>query len=141
MENKTFFKNIFNAFFDGATPTEMLMRCPNHMLWEAIKREDAVIVEKQEILAYLLLKDAFWIMTDPIRTIQYGEELECIRMKCSDLLADSKENFLDFIKQEPTYLVSCDYKWMIALTTENTPHGTQLCAVVSNRGTESCPAQ
>ena len=93
-------------------------------------QENARAIAKQDILAYLSLYDAFFVLSEPIPAIQNGFEPEFVRVESTDLLFNDRDAFWTLVKQEPTYLVSCDFKWMIVLTTENTVHGTQLCVLV-----------
>lgn len=130
MEGNELIANIINAFFNGLTPLALLESCPNRMLWEAIMQENARTIAKQDILAYLSLHDAFFVLHEPIPAIQNGFEPEFVRVESTDLLLNDTDAFWTLVGQEPAYLVSCDFKWMIVLTTENTAHGAQLCVLV-----------
>lgn len=130
MEKKKFIDNICNAFFDGLTPSALAERCPNRMLWEAIKRENACNIEMHDIFSRLLQQDEFFFLPEPVPAIQNGIEPEFRKVKAAGLLLNDGDSFWDFIWKEPAYLVSCDFKWMIALTTENMADGRQLCVLV-----------
>ena len=130
MEERIIISRIINSFFIGTTPTALLASCPNHMLWEAIQRENACDIELHDVFAYLLLHDEFYLLPEPIPAIQNGFDPEFIRVKSADLFLDGNNIFWDLIWKEPVYLVCCDFKWMTAMTTENTEHGTQLCVIV-----------
>ncbi len=130
MEGTELIANIINTFFNGSTPSALVELCHAGMLWEAIRREDAHDIETQDILAYLLLHEDFFVLPEILPAIQNGLEPEFIRVKSTELIHNGKDFFWDLVRLEPTYLVSCDFKWMIALTTENTRNGTQLCVIV-----------
>ncbi len=132
MDKKKLITSIMNAFFNGTNPSALAEQCPAGMLWEAIKREDAHYIEMHDIFAHLLLHDEFFLLPEPIPAIQNGFDLKFTRVKSADLLLNDN-TFWDLIWKEPAYLVSCDFKWMIAMTTENTRHGTQLCVIVHAR--------
>lgn len=130
MEGKKLITSIINAFFNGSDPLALVEQCHAGMLWEAIKRENAHTMEVHDIFAHLLLHDEFYILPELIPAIQNGFEPEFIKVKSADLLLNDNDTFWDLIWKEPAYLVDCDFKWMIAMTTENTKHGTQLCVLV-----------
>ena len=130
MEEKKLISSIINAFFNGLEPSELVEQCKAGMLWEAIKRENAYNIEMQDIFDHLLRYDEFFLLPELIPAIQNGFDPELIRVKSADLLLNDNDTFWDLIWKEPAYLVSCDFKWMIAMTTESTRHGTQLCVIV-----------
>ena len=130
MDGKKLITNIINSFFDGLDPSAIVEQCPNGMLWEAIKSEDAQDLEILDIFAHLSRHDEFFLLPEPISAIQNGLDPEFIRVKATDLFLNDNNAFWDLIWKEPAYLVSCDFKWMIAMTTEDTRQGTQLCVIV-----------
>lgn len=134
MEEKMVISRIINSFFNGMTPLALLASCPNYMLWEAIRRENARNIELHDIFAHLLRHDEFYLLPEPIPAIQNGVEPEYIKVKSSVLLCNDNDAFWDLVRKEPAYLVSCDFNWMIAMTTENTSCGDQLCVLVSASG-------
>ena len=131
MEEKKIIKSIINSFFNGMSPSALLELCPNHMLWEAISRERAHLIAKEDIIPYLSQCDAFLVLQELIPAIQGGFEPEFVEVKSKDFLFSDKDAFWNLVSNEPTYLVSCDFSLMIVLTTENTERGDQLCALVS----------
>ena len=130
MEGKYLIACIINAIFNSLTPLALLDLCPNHMLWEAIGQEKAFTIAKEDIASFLSLHDAFFVLSEPLPAIQNGYAPEFVRVESTDLLLNDKNAFEALVSREPTYLVSCDFKWMIVLTTENTAHGAQLCVIV-----------
>ena len=130
MDGKKLITNIINSFFDGLDPSAIVEQCPNGMLWEAIKSEDAQDLEILDIFAHLSRHDEFFLLPEPISAIQNGLDPEFIRVKTANLFLNDNNAFWDLIWKEPAYLVSCDFKWMIAMTTEDTRHNTQLCFIV-----------
>ena len=130
MEGKELIASMVKAFFDSIHLSELLDRCPNHMLWEAIGQENALAIAKEDIASFLSMHDAFFVLPEPLPAIQNGLEPEFVRAESTDLLFNDKNSFESLVCREPTYLVSCDFKWMIVLTTENTAHGAQLCVIV-----------
>lgn len=131
MKGNDLIENMINAFFKGSAPSELVAQCPAGMLWEAIRRENARDIELHAIFDHLLLHDEFFLLPEPIPAIQNGLDPEFVRVKSADLFSKDKNAFWELIWKEPAYLVSCDFKWMIAMTTENTSRGDQLCVLVS----------
>ena len=123
--------SVANVFFNSSCPKELFGSLPCPMLWEAIRREDAVDIPREDILPYLLDKGAFWVFPEPVPAFMDGIEPEYARVESAEQFNKNKIDFWRLVCREPTYIVDCDNKWMIALTTENTVHGGQLCVLVN----------
>ena len=130
MDGKMILSRIINSFFNGLERSALVEQCPNGMLWEAIKRENARDIDIHGIFAHLSTQDEFYLLPEPIPAMRNGFDPVFMRVKSEGLLRNDQDPFGDFIWKEPTYLVSCDFKWMIAMTTENTANGDQLCVFV-----------
>ena len=130
MECRDLFKNVLSRFFSNASPLELWTICPNHMLWEAIKQEDAQPIELLCIPDFLKQQKVFFAFPEPLPAIYNNKLLEYVQIECSD---ENKDDLVTYglFEQEPLYIVDCEFKWMVVLTTENTQTGTQLCVMVN----------
>ena len=126
MENKELVTNLLDNFFSGTSISDLDSCCGNQMLWEAIKRKDVQIITQENIVDFLLQQKVFFILPEPLPAIIDQNSVEYV---CVDLNRDQFD-ICGLFTQEPTYIIDCDFKWMIVLTTENTQSGTQLCVLV-----------
>ena len=93
------------------------------MLWEAIKKENAVIIPFEKVTRIIDTNQFVYIIPEPLPAIYMGVKPAYKKVRASSLLQEHKE----YLKVEPVYIISEDFSWMIVLTTENTPDGKQLC--------------
>ena len=102
--------------------------CPNKMLWEAIRAENAVIISHANVLALLMQVSEVFVFPEPLPAFYQNQEAAYTVVSSYDFIKD----FPEYIKTEPLYVLSNDFSWMIVFTTENTPDGEQLCVLVQN---------
>lgn len=112
-------------------------RCPNQMLWEAIRTSDATIVTWHEVLQLLHETPFVFAFPEPLPFLYLGAEPVYSIFPTEELLegspypaGTSNSKKTNVLAIEPLYLICSDHSWMIALTTENTPSGGQLCALL-----------
>lgn len=103
--------------------------CPNRMLWEAIRAEDAAIVSHADILTLVKQTSEVYLLPEPLPAFYQNQEVTYTLVSSRDFVDD----FSEYAKTEPLYMFSHDFSWMIVFTTENTPTGEQLCIEVKNR--------
>ena len=103
--------------------------CPNRMLWEAIRAEDAAIVSHADILTLVKQASEVYLLSEPLPAFYQNQEVNYTLVSSRDFVHD----FSEYAKTEPLYVFPNDFSWMIVFTTENTPTGEQLCIEVKNR--------
>lgn len=103
--------------------------CPNRMLWEAIRTEDAAIVSHADILTLVKQTSEVYLLPEPLPAFYQNQEVNYTLVSSRDFVDD----FSEYAKTEPLYVFPNDFSWMIVFTTENTPTGEQLCIEVKNR--------
>lgn len=102
--------------------------CPNRMLWEAVRAEDAAIISQTDVIFTIKHTPEIFVLSEPLPAFCRNTELDYTLVPSSEFVAD----FAEYAKEEPLYLLSKDFSWMIILTTENTPSGEQLCVLLKN---------
>lgn len=134
-------KTIIKNFFDDRSISDLWKTCNCQMLWEAIKKEDATFISRPEILQQLQNAKYVFILPELLPTLYIGSDPSYMAMRFSDLErvceAWSNNPLIRgncIFEIEPLYIVSCDFRWMIVLTTENTPSGEQLCILMHGLG-------
>lgn len=143
MEQVTSGRQILGLFFPQIRSQRDIQNlwngCPNQMLWEAIKASDAKIVTWQDILRLLRKTSFVYAFPEPLPSLYLGAEPAYSVFRTEEVLArathltgasTSNEEGYNGFTIEPLYLICADCSWMIALTTENTPSGDQLCALL-----------
>lgn len=103
--------------------------CPNRMLWEAIRAEDAAIVSHADILTLVKQASEVYLLPEPLPAFYQNQEVNYTLVSSRDFVHD----FSEYAKTEPLYVFPNDFSWMIVFTTENTPTGEQLCILVKKR--------
>lgn len=103
--------------------------CPNRMLWEAIRAEDAAIVSHADILTLVRQTSEVYLLPEPLPAFYQNQEVTYTLVSSRDFVHD----FSEYAKTEPLYVFPNDFSWMIVFTTENTPTGEQLCILVKKR--------
>ena len=102
--------------------------CPTRMLWEAIRAEDATIISQPDVIFTIKQTPEIFVLSEPLSAFYRNTEPDYTLLPSSEFVAD----FAEYAKEEPLYLLSRDFSWMIILTTENTPSGEQLCVLMKN---------
>ena len=102
--------------------------CPNRMLWEAIRAEDAAIISHEEIRDLVKQATAVCVLPEPLPAFHQNQQAAYTLVSSPDFL----DGFSQYTKMEPLYLFCNDFSWMVVFTTENTPNGKQLCIFVKN---------
>lgn len=130
MNDNEIVKNILKYFFRDIAPSHLRRQCPNQMLWEGIRQPDAVTIEQNGIVNFLLQQNEFYVFPELFPAICENTSPEHVCISSETLGAMHKDEICELINNEPTYVVSCDFQWMIILTSENTHNGDQLCVLV-----------
>ena len=135
MENMLIGKRIVETFFSGISVIDLWKSCPCQMLWEAINKANSTIISQYDVLQQLRRFSSVYILPELLPAIYLGIEPAYKLVKCSSFPEDNESLFgnatlgeWNLLDVEPLYIVSCDFSWMIVLTTENTPSGERLCA-------------
>ena len=102
--------------------------CPNRMLWEAVRTEDATILSRSDVICTATHTPEIFVLSEPLPAFYRNIEPDYTLVPSSEFI----ENFSEYAKEEPLYLLSKDFSWMIILTTETTPSGEQLYVLVKN---------
>ena len=113
---------LLNTFFNNRTLPELWEACHCQMLWEAIKKEDAIIISYEEVVSKISSEQMVHVFPEPLPALYMGIEPASKKVSTASLLHNK-----DVLRIEPLYIVSDDFSWMIVLTTENTLDGKQLC--------------
>lgn len=107
------------------------------MLWEVIKSTDAKILSPQDVLQQLRQTPSVLLFPESLPSLYLGADpaytiasTPTIIEKAWSWLNNSLGQGISAFEIEPLYVVSCDYSWMIVLTTENTRSGDQLCVLM-----------
>lgn len=129
MNKKNIGEVLLDNFFGGISPLVLWDSCPNQMLWENIQSEDASVISERDIPQYLQGVQAVFVLPEPLPALYIGIKPTYKNVSCSKLICDlnAADHLFD---ADPTYIISCDYAWMIVLTPENTPSGERLCVLV-----------
>lgn len=134
-------KTIIKNFFYDRSVSDLWKTCHCQMLWEAVPKADAKYISRHQILQQLQRSQCVFILPELLPSLYIGSEPSYKAMQISDLLNDIESwsyNPLlcrnSIFEIEPLYIVSCDFKWMIILTTENTVSGEQLCVFMHGLG-------
>lgn len=102
--------------------------CPNRMLWEAIRAEDAAIISHADVRTLIKQTSEVYVLPEPLPAFYQNQEVTYAVVSSNDFV----EDFSEYVKTEPLYVFSNNFSWMIVFTTENTPDGEQLCALIQN---------
>lgn len=121
-------KNFFIRDFLPQDMDSVWHSCPNRMLWEAIRAEDALIVSYTDVLTLVNQTSEVYVLPEPLPAFHQNQEVACAIVSSDDFIS----GFSEYVKAEPLYVFSRDFSWMIVFTTENTPDGEQLCVLVRN---------
>ena len=122
---------IRNFFVRDFLPNDMdkvWTSCPNRMLWETIRAEDAVIVSHADVLTIVKQTSEVYVLPEPLPSLYLNQEVTCTLVSSFSFVDD----FSKYVKTEPLYVFSNDFSWMIVFTTENTQDGEQICVFVKN---------
>ena len=102
--------------------------CPNRMLWEAIRAENAATISRTDVTFTIKQTPEIYVLPEPLPAFYQNTKPPYTLVSSASLIS----NFEEYAKTEPLYLISKDFSWMIVLTTENTLSGEQLCVLVKN---------
>ena len=125
-------RNFFVRDFLPEDMDKVWYSCPNRMLWETIRAEDAVIVSHADALTIVKQTSEVYVLPEPLPALYLNQEVTYTLVSSFSFVDD----FSKYAKTEPLYVFSNDFSWMIVFTTENTPDGEQLCAFVKNHHAE-----
>ena len=135
-------RTILNRFFADDFSRHGIQNlwntCPNQMLWEAIPGADAEVLSPPEVLQQLRQCPSVLLFPEPLPSLYLDAEPAYALVATSALIenaelwrSNSMRRGNSVLEIEPLYIVSCDYFWMIVLTTENTRTGDQLCVRIT----------
>lgn len=112
--------------------------CPNQMLWEAIQSSEAQVLSQRGVLQQLQQTSSVLVFPEPLPALYIGAEPAYsvvpsakILDHSSDWINHSTEKGKCILEIEPLYIMSTNCSWMIVLTPENTPSGSQLCVLLN----------
>lgn len=130
-----FLYHFFNVSDSKEERQILIDHCPNHMLWEAIRRTDAIVFD--ELGAYHFLKRDIAVMaiSEPLSAIcDDFVEIKYLKANGCDLveMLQSEEIFLRW-NTESVYITDLMLHWMLVVTGENTADGQRLCALVYSK--------
>ena len=130
MSSKGLGMSIISEFiqrtFEPSEIEKLWNTCPNQMLWEAINADDAVFLSQGAVLATVEQVSDVYVLSEPLPAFYQGIEPTYSLVPSTSFIC----KFSEYAKAEPLYLISNDFSWMIAMTTENTPSGEQLCVLL-----------
>lgn len=139
-------KLICRFFSDDTDPRnvkELWRSCPNQMIWEALRGEDAVILSQEEVLRHLRQQPEMLVFTEPLPDLYLGTDVPCRLISGEDIVGNSEfwqqsvnERGHTILEIEPLYIVGLDLSWLIVVTPENTPDGGTLCVLVTAKRTD-----
>ena len=122
---------ILNTFFNGRLLQELWEVCHCQMIWEAITKVDAQIISQSEVEDLLRKVDSVLVLPEPLPSMYMGIEPAFREISGKEILESGKCcDINDLFSIEPLYIVCLEDSWMIVLTTENTPAGDQLIALL-----------
>lgn len=121
-------RNFFVRDFLPKDMDKVWYSCPNRMLWEASRAEDAVIISHADVLTIVKQTSQVYVLPEPLPAFFQNQEVTYTLVSSFSFVDD----FSKYTKTEPLYVFSHDFSWMIVFTTENTPDGEQLCVFVKN---------
>lgn len=121
----------------SAEISKLWERCPNKYLWESLESNHVMYINKDHAIKQIERAASFILLPEPLPALYLGAEPAHMIVRLGDIV-ESKPggccNFKHFFADiEPLYVVNKDFNWMIVLTTENTPDGSQLCVLVPSR--------
>ena len=121
-------KNFFIRDFLPQDMDKVWHFCPNRMLWETIRAEDAAIISHADVFTLVKQTSEVYVLPEPLPAFYQNQEVTYAVVSSYDFIND----FFEYTKTEPLYVFSNDFSWIIVFTTENTPDGEQLCLLVQN---------
>jgi hypothetical protein len=142
MEYLTSGRQILSHFFPHISSQRDIQNlwncCPNQMLWEAISASDANLITQRDMMQLLQKTPFVYAFPEPLPALYLGAE-PGYSILCTKEGRESSlypvgildEDGYNAFSVEPLYLICEDISWMIVLTTENTPSGDQLCALLT----------
>ncbi len=126
---------LYKTFFSEYSIQDLWKTCPCQMLWEAIRKESALIISMDDVKKKLQNVKSVYILPEPLPAMYMGMEPNYRLVSCEEILNDDAKNGkCHYWQIEPIYIINTDYSWMIVLTTENTPSGEQMIALVNRTG-------
>lgn len=112
--------------------------CPNQMLWEAIRSSEAQVLSKCAVLQQLQQAASVFVFPEPLPALYIGAEPAYAIVPSAKILDHSShwinhsmEKGKCILEIEPLYIMNTNCSWMIVLTPENTPSGSQLCVLLT----------
>lgn len=116
---------------------DLFQFCPNHMLWECIRRNDAVLLSWKEALHFLERDEPIYVFREPLPNLSANKPLQGALVPGHTLreaLASENGEALPFSVQRngenPLYIFDEAFHWMLVLTEENTSDGEELCVLL-----------
>ncbi|MBQ8834529.1 MAG: hypothetical protein IJ001_06355 [Oscillospiraceae bacterium] len=124
-------EKIIDYFFNQYSIEELYALCPSHMLWEAIKEEDAVMLTYSQVLDLIQNTSSVFLFAEPLPALYAGKSVPCKDIPGKEF----EKNIVTWEagRTEPLYILNTDFTWMIALTAENDSIGEEVCALLESQ--------
>ncbi len=129
--------------FEDVDISDLYASCPNRMLWEAIQKKNAAIIEWEDIPAFLQQQECMvYVFPEPMIDLYRGQHVRCSTIDSRtlrDYFNRDSVIIVDELKvpvsnsgfDKPVYFFDVKLSWMLVLTAENKADGTQLCVLLS----------